>query len=97
MNKDNEEKKLEVEPDKIIHILLKHLMHLKNEVAFLKNNSALNQPEDDFILNGQHVKKLSGDNVKDDLGGIKLQIGFQKTGIKEIKRVLPISIFNILL
>jgi len=41
MNIDNEMKKLSIESDKIIPILLKHLMVLKNENAFLKNSAAI--------------------------------------------------------
>ena len=37
MEKDQEAEKLNIDPERLIHILLKHLMYLKNENAYLKN------------------------------------------------------------
>ncbi len=64
--------KLNIEERKIIKILLKHLMALKNENAFLKNNISLFQSEVDIAETDLGGKKLYGGKVKDDLGGIQL-------------------------
>ncbi len=41
MNTDNETEQLNIEPDRIIYILLKHLMYLKNELAYANNKMSL--------------------------------------------------------
>jgi hypothetical protein len=45
MNKDNAPEKLIIVPEEINRILLKHLMILKNENAYLKNNAAIQSSE----------------------------------------------------
>src|ERR1017187_5687241 len=60
--------KLEIEPDKIIHILLKHLMHLKNKIAFLENDAALNSFDKDIQEKKLGINKLYDGKPKDDLG-----------------------------
>ncbi len=55
MNTENEPQKLIIIPEKIIHILLKHLMVLKNENAYLKNNAALNWVENNISEIGSGI------------------------------------------
>ena len=82
MIKDDELEKLNIEPDKIILILLKHLMYLKNENAFLKNNAALHSLDNGsfdnkiggkFLPDGISVNKIGGNTLPD--GTIKNMFG----------------------
>jgi len=51
MEKEKETEKLTIDPEKIIHILLKHLMYLKNENAYLKNYVAIQSSENSITEN----------------------------------------------
>ena len=58
---------MNIEERKIIHILLKHLMDLKNETAFLKNKLALNSSDDDLPENKVGTKNVqNGIKEKED-------------------------------
>ncbi len=86
MNIDNDAEKLTIEPDKIIPILLKHLMVLKNENAFLKNSAAIHSVENGFPDENPDSKNLTDGIPRKDLG-IKYDInGIPKKnlGIKYI-------------
>ena len=62
--------KLTIKERKIIHILLKHLMDLKNENAYLKNKAALNSLDNDLPESKVGAKKLI-DGVTDSRVGAK--------------------------
>ncbi|MEI6816294.1 MAG: hypothetical protein WCL14_06760 [Bacteroidota bacterium] len=68
MNIDNEAEKLTIESDKIIPILLKHLMVLKNENAFLKNSAAIHSVENGFPDENPDSKNLTDGIPRKDLG-----------------------------
>jgi hypothetical protein len=76
MNVDNEAEKLSIEADKIIHILLKHLMVLKNENAFLKNKAAIHSIE---IALPEEMPVL--ENLPDGIPGKDLGINNDIIGI----------------
>ncbi len=56
MNEDNAAEKLDIVPEKIIHILLKHLMYLKNENAYIKNNVGLQMADTTIAEKSNGVK-----------------------------------------
>ncbi len=79
MNKDNEAEKLTIEERKIIHILLKHLMDMKNEIAYLKNKAALNNDDKDLPENRTGSNKLIGGLPEIISGGKKANGGLTET------------------
>lgn len=76
MNTDPEAEKIIIHPERIIHILLKHLMFLKNENAYFKNKAGLQLPENAISDSGDGSKILLediseiGDGSKPLLEGI---------------------------
>src|ERR1017187_2666097 len=80
--------KLEIEPDKIIHILLKHLMHLKNKIAFLENDAALNSFENDIQEKNLGKNQLQEGIPNVDLGinQLKKSITKDDLGINQLKK-----------
>ena len=76
MNIDKEVENLSIEPDKIIPILLKHLMVLKNENAFLKNSAAIHS-----IENGYRKENPDFKNVAEVIPGKNLGINNDIIGI----------------
>ncbi len=57
MNVDKEAEKLTLEERKIIHILLKHLMEMRNEIAYLKNKAGLNTDNKGIAEKSIGIKK----------------------------------------
>jgi len=68
MEKDKEAEKLHIDPEKIIHILLKHLMYLKNENAYLKNYVGIISSENGITENNIGINNLSGGIVEKNNG-----------------------------
>ncbi len=61
---------MNIEPEKIIHILLKHLMDQRNEIAYLKNKAALYNDDNDLPESLVGIKPLT-EGVPESLVGIK--------------------------
>ena len=85
---------MNIEERKIIHILLKHLMDLKNETAFLKNKLALNSSDDDLPENKVGTKNVQNGIKEKEDGTHIVNNGIKEKeegthclteGIKEIK------------
>jgi len=76
MNKEIEAEKLKIDPVKAMQILLKHLMVLKNENAFLKNNAGLkfsenSLPRNDVGINNDIIGITRKDvGINNDITGI---------------------------
>jgi hypothetical protein len=71
---NNETEKLEIDPDKIIHILLKHLMNQRNEIAYMKNKAGLNS-------NDNNIAERSIGRKKSDLSSTLLRKGINNDDI----------------
>ncbi len=91
MNKNTDMEKLEIEPDKIIHILLKHLMDLKNENAFLKNYANLHSSENGIPRNRLGINNVPDGIPKNRVGIKNVLKGIPKNrvGIKNVPEAIP--------
>jgi hypothetical protein len=97
MNMDNEAEKLDIAPDKIIHILLKHLMVLKNENAFLKNYASIHSYENSIPEKNIGIKSLL-DGIAEKNIGIKTPLDDttqNNIGIKSSQDGIPEKIIGI--
>jgi hypothetical protein len=83
--------KLNLEPDKIIHILLKHLMDLKNETAFLKKFAALHSSEDGIPKNRVGINNASEAIPKNRVGinNVPEAIPKNRVGINIVPEAIP--------
>ncbi len=70
MDTNNEAEKLNIIPEKIIQILLKHLMILKNENAYLKNKLDINSYSEGFPKNKVGINSRS-EPIPENRDGIK--------------------------
>ena len=73
MNINKEEEILDIDKDRIINILLKHLMYLKNECAYIKNKEGLNLFQNDVRENNIGVNKLKDIAAENNIGVNKLK------------------------
>ena len=80
--------KLNLGSDKIIHILLKHLMFLKNENEFLKKNAALNYLEKGIQESNLGAIKLKEGTAEGMVGANQFKEGIPEgmVGAKQFKR-----------
>ena len=91
MNIDNNPEKLEIIPEKIIHILLKHLMVLKNENAYLKNYMGINSIETAIpeIKDGAKHLTEAMPEIKDGAKHLTEAIPEIKDGEKHLTEAMP--------
>ncbi len=92
---DKEPEKLTIEEQKIIHILLKHLMALKNELAYQNNKNALNSSDNDMQETKVGTKYLSDGSKKIDIGTNDSVLGIKEKDIGTKDSVLGIKEKNI--
>lgn len=97
MNEITEAEKVVIEPEKIIRILLKHLMYLKNEIAYIQNKADL-QLEGNGIVENMVGIKSAPDVIPENLVGIKPApnvIPESMAGIKSAADVTPENMVGI--
>ena len=78
---DNVAEKLNIDKEKIIHILLKHLMLQRNEIAYIKNNAGINS-EDNGISKMKEGVSYAPDGIeKNEVGVSHVPDGIPKNEV----------------
>ena len=76
-----ETEKLIIDSEKIIHILLKQLMYLKNENAYIRNKAGLNSLDDEALKNNIGAKPIINDAFENKIGANSLSNEASKNNI----------------